>query len=89
MKPSQLRPRPDVNPAYVRRLQPNPRFLTTASTIHVCSLALHPAPVIPTELWAIKMATSVDAKLLRQTKFPPEFSRKVDMTKVNIEVMKK
>ena len=35
------------------------------------------------------MATSVDAKLLRQTKFPPEFSRKVDMTKVNIEVMKK
>lgn len=35
------------------------------------------------------MATSVDAKMLRQTKFPPEFSRKVDMTKVNIEVMKK
>ncbi|RAL12318.1 PWI domain-containing protein [Aspergillus homomorphus CBS 101889] len=35
------------------------------------------------------MAASVDAKLLRQTKFPPEFSRKVDMKKVNIEVMKK
>ncbi|KAL4882800.1 PWI domain-containing protein [Aspergillus karnatakaensis] len=35
------------------------------------------------------MATRVDAKLLRQTKFPPEFSQKVDMTKVNIEVMKK
>ncbi|PWY92722.1 hypothetical protein BO70DRAFT_425392 [Aspergillus heteromorphus CBS 117.55] len=35
------------------------------------------------------MATSVDAKMLRQTKFPPEFSRKVDMNKVNIEVMKK
>ncbi|KAJ9360559.1 hypothetical protein DTO280E4_4276 [Paecilomyces variotii] len=35
------------------------------------------------------MATSVDAKLLKQTKFPPEFSKKVDMTKVNIEVMKK
>ncbi|OJJ79854.1 uncharacterized protein ASPGLDRAFT_69757 [Aspergillus glaucus CBS 516.65] len=35
-----------------------------------------------------KMA-SVDVKMLRQTKFPPEFSRKVDMTKVNIEVMKK
>ncbi|PWY70344.1 hypothetical protein BO94DRAFT_590259 [Aspergillus sclerotioniger CBS 115572] len=35
------------------------------------------------------MATSVDAKLLKQTKFPPEFSRKVDMNKVNIEVMKK
>jgi serine/arginine repetitive matrix protein 1 len=36
-----------------------------------------------------KMATRVDQKLLRQTKFPPEFNQKVDMTKVNIEVMKK
>ncbi|KAE8548821.1 hypothetical protein TMatcc_010326 [Talaromyces marneffei ATCC 18224] len=35
------------------------------------------------------MASNVDAKLLKQTKFPPEFSKKVDMTKVNIEVMKK
>jgi serine/arginine repetitive matrix protein 1 len=35
------------------------------------------------------MATPVDQKLLKSTKFPPEFSRKVDMTKVNIEVMKK
>ncbi|CEJ57364.1 Putative Remark: the ORF contains a PWI motif [Penicillium brasilianum] len=35
------------------------------------------------------MATPVDAKLLKKTKFPPEFNRKVDMTKVNIEVMKK
>ncbi|KAH8694106.1 PWI domain-containing protein [Talaromyces proteolyticus] len=35
------------------------------------------------------MGSNVDAKLLRQTKFPPEFSKKVDMTKVNIEVMKK
>ena len=35
------------------------------------------------------MAAPVDAKLLRQTKFPPEFNQKVDMTKVNIEVMKK
>ena len=32
---------------------------------------------------------SVDAKLLKQTKFPPEFSQKVDMKKVNVEVMKK
>lgn len=36
-----------------------------------------------------KMATSVDAKLLKQTKFPPEFNQKVDMKKVNVEVMKK
>ncbi|KAJ8180548.1 hypothetical protein LV164_002722 [Aspergillus fumigatus] len=35
------------------------------------------------------MTSSVDAKLLKQTKFPPEFNRKVDMKKVNIEVMKK
>ncbi|KGO71292.1 Splicing factor PWI [Penicillium italicum] len=35
------------------------------------------------------MASSVDAKLIRRTKFPPEFNKKVDMTKVNIEVMKK
>jgi serine/arginine repetitive matrix protein 1 len=35
------------------------------------------------------MAASVDAKLLRQTKFPPEFNQKVDMKKVNVEVMKK
>ena len=35
------------------------------------------------------MATSVDAKLLKQTKFPSEFNQKVDMKKVNVEVMKK
>ncbi|KAF7510728.1 hypothetical protein GJ744_006094 [Endocarpon pusillum] len=35
------------------------------------------------------MASTVDAKLLRQTKFPPEFNQKVDMKKVNVEVMKK
>ena len=35
------------------------------------------------------MVTSVDAKLLKQTKFPAEFNQKVDMQKVNVEVMKK
>ncbi|SZF00279.1 unnamed protein product [Blumeria hordei] len=35
------------------------------------------------------MACSVDAKLLKSTKFPPEFNQKVDMQKVNAEVMKK
>jgi hypothetical protein len=38
---------------------------------------------------ALIMATSVDAKLLRATKFPLEFNQKVDMQKVNVEVMKK
>jgi serine/arginine repetitive matrix protein 1 len=35
------------------------------------------------------MAASVDQKLLKATKFPPEFNQKVDMQKVNLEVMKK
>jgi hypothetical protein len=35
------------------------------------------------------MASSVDAKLLKSTKFPPEFNQKVDMQKVNLEVMKR
>jgi len=35
------------------------------------------------------MATGVDAKLLKSTKFPPEFNQKVDMNKVNAQVMKK
>lgn len=35
------------------------------------------------------MATTVDAKLLRATKFPPEFNQKVDMQKVNLDLMKK
>ncbi|KAI9792589.1 MAG: hypothetical protein M1816_002109 [Peltula sp. TS41687] len=32
------------------------------------------------------MASNVDTKLLKQTKFPPEFNQKVDMKKVNIEI---
>ncbi|CAK7219995.1 hypothetical protein SCUCBS95973_004006 [Sporothrix curviconia] len=35
------------------------------------------------------MATGVDAKLLKSTKFPPSFNQKVDMQKVNLQVMKK
>jgi serine/arginine repetitive matrix protein 1 len=35
------------------------------------------------------MANTVDAKLLKSTKFPPEFNQKVDMQKVNLQVMKK
>ncbi|KAI1847338.1 hypothetical protein JX266_006563 [Neoarthrinium moseri] len=35
------------------------------------------------------MAATVDMKLLRATKFPPEFNQKVDMQKVNLQVMKK
>lgn len=69
----------------------HPRTTTSAmrtprtSISRVCSSwAFLPSP--PT---LAKMASSVDAKLIRRTKFPPEFNKKVDMTKVNIEVMKK
>jgi len=34
------------------------------------------------------MSSGVDAKFLKSTKFPPEYSKKVDMQKVNIDVMK-
>lgn len=37
----------------------------------------------------VAMAASVDAKLLRATKFPVEFNQKVDFQKVNLQVMKK
>ena len=35
------------------------------------------------------LITNVDKKLLRTTKFPPEFDKKVDMLKVNKPVIKK
>ena len=35
------------------------------------------------------MASAQDLKLIKQTKFPAEFNKKVDMQKVNVEVMKK
>lgn len=35
------------------------------------------------------LITNVDKKLLRTTKFPPEFDRKVDMERVNVPVIKK
>ncbi|KAK0260000.1 hypothetical protein LTS09_005334 [Friedmanniomyces endolithicus] len=36
-----------------------------------------------------KLTTDVDKRLLRTTKFPPEFNVKVDMTKVNFPVIKR
>lgn len=55
------------------------------SRIIACAFPLSPLSSVVFS----KMASSVDAKLLKRTKFPPEFNRKVDMSKVNIEVMKK
>jgi hypothetical protein len=34
------------------------------------------------------MSSSMEAKLLKTTRFPPEYSKKVNMGKVNLEVMK-
>lgn len=34
------------------------------------------------------LTTNVDQRLLRTTKFPPEFNVKVDMRKVNIQLIK-
>lgn len=35
------------------------------------------------------LTTDVDKRLLRTTKFPPEFNTKVDMTKINVPLIKK
>lgn len=35
------------------------------------------------------MALSIDQKRLKATKFPPEFDKKVDIEKVNIDLMKR
>ncbi|EMC95383.1 hypothetical protein BAUCODRAFT_35364 [Baudoinia panamericana UAMH 10762] len=35
-----------------------------------------------------KLTTDVDKRLLRTTQFPPEFNQKVDMTKVNVPVIR-
>ena len=34
------------------------------------------------------LTTNVDQRLLRTTKFPPEFNVKVDMKKVNVQLIK-
>lgn len=38
---------------------------------------------------SVALITNVDQKLLRKTKFPPEFDQKVNMEKVNVPVIKK
>jgi serine/arginine repetitive matrix protein 1 len=35
------------------------------------------------------MALTVDQKRLKATKFPPEFDQRVDLEKVNVDLMKK
>lgn len=62
--------------------------LLPKSTIDFTSQLLHPPAAAAAHSY-LTMATGVDAKLLKSTKFPPEFSQKVDMTKVNLQVMKK
>jgi len=70
-----------------------PFSLTKCLGIGLGSTSKHQALSFPPRRSArhrpVIMASSVDAKLLKSTKFPPEFSQKVDMQKVNVEVMKK
>lgn len=35
------------------------------------------------------LKTGADARAMRTTKFPPEFQKKVDMTKINLPVIQK
>lgn len=67
-----------------------PQYIIQTARAHAQCISRPSFPSPSTALLPpAKMATPVDQKLLKSTKFPPEFSRKVDMTKVNIEVMKK
>ena len=43
----------------------------------------------PASAMSAALTTNVDMRLLRTTKFPPEFNVKVDMTKINTAVIKK
>jgi serine/arginine repetitive matrix protein 1 len=45
-------------------------------------------PGTPTAAMSAALTTNVDQRLLRTTKFPPEFNLKVDMKKVNIQLIK-
>ena len=49
LKPSRLGARPDINPIGVRAAPPTqPAIRRPPQQLHVCNLALHPAPVIST-----------------------------------------
>lgn len=58
-----------------------------------CDSTAQSSSISPTgpshETAAATMALSIDQKRLKATKFPPEFDRKVDIEKVNIDLMKK
>jgi len=57
---------------------------TTLNTTHSADRWHEPAAAM-----SGKLTTDVDKRLLRTTKFPPEFNVKVDMTKVNFPVIKR
>ena len=72
----------------------------TSSCACLLVLSSSPQPQLYTQLprhtpqtashcFAANMALSIDQKRLKATKFPPEFDRKVDIEKVNIDLMKK
>ena len=63
--------------------QLSPTSLNHNPTI-ACLLGLQ-----PTASMSAALTTDVDKRLLRTTKFPPEFNVKVDMKKVNVPLIKK
>jgi len=89
------RPHPHSARTHIKLRAPNDIILTIsnfAASPIIATLTQHNPIGLSSRLTGAKpasMATGVDAKLLKSTKFPPEFNRKVDMQKVNIQVMKK
>ena len=54
-----------------------------------CPQPLQSCSGTPASAMSAALTTNVDMRLLRTTKFPPEFNVKVDMTKINTTVIKK
>jgi hypothetical protein len=59
------------------------------ATAAFTSAAINTTPVHSKPTTPANMAMSIDQKRLRATKFPPEFDKKVDIEKVNIDLIKK
>jgi hypothetical protein len=64
------------------------RFLHLHFHFHLCSEDVRRRTHTSSTM-SVALITNVDQKLLRKTKFPPEFDQKVNMEKVNVPVIKK
>ena len=73
---------------FQRSLSKDAKFFPLFSTPNSASKETQQQPPV-LRLPLVKMASSADQKLMKATKFPPEFDKKVDTTKVNLDVIKK